>query len=550
VFKNEISNLDYAIIDYNFSLIPIFFGFFIIFKHLLSEEKYINRLFYNFLLLLFFLDIFMSSSRRGLILGVIILLLLFLIQLVSFFKKDSSVRKISKRSRSFIISIILVIFLTYLFFFLSSNEFKNRVLKIFSPEKVYVVKQQVTQKIYRNLNIFSADLDYLKLEEKLWGNDFNPLYPSSGWGYKGSKRLFPLTGKNSSILPEEAVGSLMDSSTFNFDSNKYTSFSRINTFKVNKGEKYKVSIYCYVSRDFNGAYVRLMLTWFNTPKKLQDIITFYNLKNKDIWQKLEIEFECHDGYAAPYLSITRKKEEGNERLQGYIIFAYPEIQRIETNENDIGIEESKISEYDMFLEEMNKEKHAMLNAQFVPGITLLFQNQQKDYIRNVVKKLINEDTTYYGYKADIKFNHDPKDVIHGRTDRWKFAWEIFTKEYNWTKKIFGGGFDHLNWYGYYFHNDKTRSDWPHNPFLSVLLYSGILGLALYLFVFYKAVYYYIKYIKEYYIFFIFFLITFFFSFFSADSPFNPPVMGFLLIFPFFLHSVLKKENIEKVIEKE
>ncbi len=127
---------------------------------------------------------------------------------------------------------------------------------------------------------------------------------------------------------------------------------------------------------------------------------------------------------------------------------------------------------------------------------------------------------------------------------WQFARQIFTKEYNWNQKIFGGGFDFLNWYGYYFHKDKTRSDWPHNPFLSVLLYSGILGLLVYIVLMYKVFYFYIKYIKEYYILFIFFLITFFFSFFSAGNPFDPPMMGFFVILPFFIHSIHKQDITE------
>jgi hypothetical protein len=44
---------------------------------------------------------------------------------------------------------------------------------------------------------------------------------------------------------------------------------------------------------------------------------------------------------------------------------------------------------------------------------------------------------------------------------------------------------------------------------------------------------------------IFFLITFFFSFFSAGSPFDPPIMGFFVILPFFIHSINKKIKAEQ-----
>jgi len=128
--------------------------------------------------------------------------------------------------------------------------------------------------------------------------------------------------------------------------------------------------------------------------------------------------------------------------------------------------------------------------------------------------------------------------------RWQFAWQIFTKEHTLSQKLFGGGFNFLNWYGYYFQRDKTRSDYPHNPFLSILLYSGILGLILYLIFMYKVFYYYIKYFKEYKILSVFFIITFFFSFFSAGSPFDPPIMGFFVMLPFFIHYIHKKNKPE------
>jgi O-antigen ligase len=117
--------------------------------------------------------------------------------------------------------------------------------------------------------------------------------------------------------------------------------------------------------------------------------------------------------------------------------------------------------------------------------------------------------------------------------------QIFSKEYNFVEKILGKGFNFLNWYGFYFMHDKTVSDWPHNPFISVLLYSGIAGFLLYLFFFYRINYLYLKY-PEYYDFYIFFMITFFFAFFSAGSPFDPPVMGYFMLMPFFFNKLNKQ----------
>ena len=175
----------------------------------------------------------------------------------------------------------------------------------------------------------------------------------------------------------------------------------------------------------------------------------------------------------------------------------------------------------------------LLTSRFLTGI-------EKDPVRKWAAKLISEDTTYYGYKKELFVNKTSNKFSGPRIMRWQFALQIFQKEYNWKQKIFGGGFNFLNWYGYYFRKDKTASDYPHNPFLSILLYSGIFGLIIYLFFLYKSIRYYIKYFREYQIISIFFLITFVFSFFSAGCPFDPPVMGFFVILPFFIHYIHKK----------
>jgi hypothetical protein len=126
--------------------------------------------------------------------------------------------------------------------------------------------------------------------------------------------------------------------------------------------------------------------------------------------------------------------------------------------------------------------------------------------------------------------------------RWQFAVQIFLKEYGFLRKLFGGGFNHLNWYGYYFDNDKTATDYPHNPLFSVLLYSGIVGLFLYLLLLSRAIIYYYAHFKRFYILAIFFLISSFFSFFSAGNPLDPPVMGFLIIMSTFIHTAFKETS--------
>ena len=124
-----------------------------------------------------------------------------------------------------------------------------------------------------------------------------------------------------------------------------------------------------------------------------------------------------------------------------------------------------------------------------------------------------------------------------RSLRWKYAVQLWENNYKWYNKLFGHGFDYYELFGQRFLKDKTKNDYPHNPFLSVLLYSGLIGFFFFIWLLYRASILYLRYRKDYGILFICFLITFFFSFFSGSSPFDPPIMGFFILLPFYIHLI-------------
>jgi hypothetical protein len=163
-----------------------------------------------------------------------------------------------------------------------------------------------------------------------------------------------------------------------------------------------------------------------------------------------------------------------------------------------------------------------------------------DFIRRLASRFISEDTTYHGYKAILSVDTIHNNFLGARLMRWQFALQIYTKEFSWFRRLFGGGFNFLNWYASYFEGDRTISDYPHNPFLSILLYSGFFGFSFYLLLLYKTIKYYYICFKEYYILSFYFAITLFFSFFSGGSPFDPPLMGFFIILPHFMQSINRK----------
>lgn len=154
-----------------------------------------------------------------------------------------------------------------------------------------------------------------------------------------------------------------------------------------------------------------------------------------------------------------------------------------------------------------------------------------------VQKMDNDSLQIYT-QPQFKTN----DLYSSRTDRWLYARDLWVTKYNLNHKIVGHGFDYLSWYGEKFYPDTKRDDWPHNPFITVALYSGILGLILYLLFLTKVIQLYIKHRKKYGLIFMGFLIAIFFSFFSAGNPFDPPIMGFFVMLPFLIDYIHKKDK--------
>jgi hypothetical protein len=164
------------------------------------------------------------------------------------------------------------------------------------------------------------------------------------------------------------------------------------------------------------------------------------------------------------------------------------------------------------------------------------------YITDI--SLINLTQTQY--QTDI--SSDKSDRVSqetfflDRSSRWIYARELWETKFNVRDKIFGHGFDYLEWYGEKFLGSSKKYDWPHNPLISIVLYSGVAGLLFYILLITRAVVLYLNYRNKHKLAFIGFLITLFFSFFSAGNPFDPPIMGFFILLPFFIHSIYKNVN--------
>lgn len=414
----------------------------------------------------------------------------------------------------------------------------------------------------------------------------NSVDPASGWGSRKHSIIFPLYGKNVEIVPTDAVGYKMDhtcdASCWSNNSYAYTDVSCLLDGNPLSSQiiQYYASVYCYVSDDFDGSWAYL-----STEGEVKgNVVSEYDLNKRGTWQKLEIYFQGNSNLPSVFLYWSKTGVENFSNLKGYVIFAYPEFRIIGFGYSSLLNKYNSPHDYfeitgktdspDYRSDFLSVNSDDRINQKYIPifqryqrnGLinnTDIFLNrnilnrflkindqpddesQDKDPVRRMAAKIITVDTNYYEIKNDLPLLPIKDSFFGDRLARWHFALLIYSKEYNLRQKLYGGGFNFLNWFGFRFLNDKKQSDYPHNPFISVLLYSGVFGLIIYLLFLGKAVYYCILYYKKYKTLMIFFIVTFFFSFFSAGSPFDPPIMGFFNILPFiinYIHSIDRRST--------
>jgi len=566
-FKSAKESID---IDNNFALLPVYFGLFSIFFFLRKIESQSQKIICIILLSLFTLDIILSASKRGLISLLTILVFFVLIKGIYYFKlskKKKQVAEINRAADNYFLSLGILVLLTSAFLYLTSYNLKSRTLKALGTRDVAASFNRVTKNIYEYIQVFNQNATYTGLYNRIWRPVFNSDEPDYGWGSRNHKTIDKLKGKNVGIVPEGAKGYMLDS-TCNADireGNAYA-FTLIDDKKTDKKHVTGAIVFCYVSEDFNGEYAMMALEGTGPDYKRIS----YDLSNKGTWQKLSLKFDYEKSEPPLYLYIAKFGVLDFSSLKGYVIFASPtfeESSKADSLNPGISVD-SNVLKPDYFkslyiasnrsidlkkiYKKVNLQSFGSLSPAFSyeKGIlnSLLAGNSDtsdthkisdQDPIRRWVSDFISEDTAYYGLKLVIFHDSITDNFINIRKVHWLFSWQIYKQEYDIPHKLFGSGFNYLNWFGYYFLKDKTASDWPHNPFLSVLLYSGLIGLIIYLFFLYKVFLLYFKYIKEYLVLFLCFLITFFFTFFSGSSPFDPPMMGFFVLLPFFIHNIHK-----------
>ena len=156
-------------------------------------------------------------------------------------------------------------------------------------------------------------------------------------------------------------------------------------------------------------------------------------------------------------------------------------------------------------------------------------------------KFTQNDTKEIEYKKALKlaFNYD----------KWEYALDYYSEQ-KLINKIFGSGFLYLEKFGEKFYLDSTRYDYPHNPILSSLLYSGLIGALFLLSFLLISLYYGFVYLNKYPLFSLMLFISSLFIFFSGNSIFSIPIFLFLFSMSFLVrHQEITDLSIEMNLHK-
>jgi hypothetical protein len=539
----------YINLDYNFAIIPLFFILFILFfvkKEWFKKYKFLII----FLLVLDSLIILASFSKRGVILILILVVAIVLLNVYYLFIKNDSISSLIKITRYYLITFFSIICIFFLFIKFASYNTKVEVLKSIGIDNVSSVKKSISNTIFRSLNRFHYKTSYDEINRYLWSVTFDPRDPDNGWGDGNYEIVCPLQYDTNKIVPTGYMGYLLNHDAI-FGHSDHHAYTHAPIRRVNLVSRSTIiaSIKCYVSNDFNGDQVSIQIDGNNNTEQKS-----YDLNSKGVWKNLEVSIMADTGKFVIAMYFNKQGVTDYSTLKGYVIFADPEIILHDLNTNtkkSITSEPFVLKPKNSFLKRSTIVSHELILGTFsLKDIFTVQDRHPSDSIFNIKKRIsrfLNNDTTKTNAYPDhihsnFESEFDESDLFMNRIVRWEYAFYLFNKEYNLRQKIFGGGFNFQNQYGLMFYNDKNQIDYPHNPILYVLLYSGLIGVFLYVVFLVKAITYYLRYLREYYLFFLFFLVAYYFTFFSGGHPCDPPIVGFFIILPFFINYLHKKDD--------
>jgi len=319
--------------DYNFYILFCFIGIISTLFWLKNFDKKMhlsNKAIFSVILLILSLNILLSYSRRGFILLLVMIPLIVSYSIYGYYKRQEYFSVLS----SYLVSFLFLVLLFIGFLFVLPVQMKKDTLN-FLGVSVRSYKYFTSTLLYRYSTIFYKP-EYSYFQNIVWKEKLNPLDPDSGWGSLASTPVFPLIGENREIVPENSIGYKMnrtgEASTWNNNAYSYTDISRlfIGDPSLEKTEFYFASVYCFVSKDFDGNWARISTEGEVSGKTLHE----YDLNKKGFWQKLNICFRNNGNISPVYLYWAKFGGIDFANLKGYVVFAYPEYKIVNADPRD------------------------------------------------------------------------------------------------------------------------------------------------------------------------------------------------------------------------
>jgi len=129
--------------------------------------------------------------------------------------------------------------------------------------------------------------------------------------------------------------------------------------------------------------------------------------------------------------------------------------------------------------------------------------------------------------------------VKSRVVRWNLAMDIYEKHSDYQKYL-GSGFDYMQAYEARFSYMHQSSDYPHNHFLSALLFSGLIGLTAFIMFILQIVVLSVKYLRHATFITAILFLVFSFYLISANTFFSGKLLTVLCLLPLVYGKIFRK----------
>lgn len=530
----------------------------------------------NIILFVGMISLILSGSRRGIGIAFFIMVCLFLISIAKF--KWVYPRLIRLKLFWILGSVVMGIILIMV------PLISIRSLDIYSTQvssNPHKFKSNISHQFYRMTTLFGQTRNFDDFYTDFWSynrlNIDNHYLSGYSWAKKSPSSVIPVHNEFPFYAEGFLVNADFDSEYWSNNAYAYANFASLN---VERGKKYKASVYYYISDIFNVvSWAQVDLRGTILPNN-GIVWKYIDFSQKGQWTKLILEFEApENGYIQAFITCSKENAKNFKGTKGYILFSNPKL--IEADESLRQFETIDISEKGSPMKWIDKMlfRHYMIktlsdsnfnniectrrlldlyridgsnenlrhqivqritNSTFVSNLDFYYKSQMVTKPNNSSNNLENDNLKEYVQLSDgfnIKYDDDLKG---GRIERWKYAYFIWKNQYGLKQKLIGNGFDYLRQFGVKFHGDATRQDYPHNFMLSAMLYSGILGFMVCLVFMLLVVWFYFKHNL---FMLVLYLAPLMFVSVSGNSIFTVPVFLLMSILPFYInyyHKMIKK----------